>query len=412
MSIAKMLAAKNTDELRIEQGIADMEFRAHRRQDKMCIGNKAVVCLRFDDGRVEDYTKVFPALRDNLLVGSFAVVPTVLDLPTYMTTAQVNDMVSHGMEIMSHSKTHGTAPANKTEEDAEIKESKALLEEKGWRVEGFTQPGTWTGAKNIIDPIQWETQRHARLIRSQYLFAGTYSFPDSLKKPPFPTRYGLNARTIDADTEAATKKLIDTAVRRKESLSLLLHPFQLDQVGRMTSAEFTAICNYLKEKRDAGLLEVISMGGYVMATQQYGIWENMVRDSDFESLSVGNWGAWYTTTSAILGTDGGKTGSNYVSTNSTNALGQTVSSLDKTDWPGTTVLFRGWSKMMGANGPRLKVTINDTQLFVTSFPIESGVYKLSERPFTIPIDATSLNIVLDSYGAGYVHWDDIQILRL
>lgn len=64
------------------------------------------VVLTFDDGYLDAYTEALPRLRARGMVGSFYVVPALMEQPGYLSWAQAGDMLSQGMEIGNHSLTH------------------------------------------------------------------------------------------------------------------------------------------------------------------------------------------------------------------------------------------------------------------------------------------------------------------
>ena len=66
------------------------------------------VVLTFDDGYVDAYEVVFPALLDYGFTGTFFVLatPTHFESPGYMTWAQMREMADAGMDIQAHGRDH------------------------------------------------------------------------------------------------------------------------------------------------------------------------------------------------------------------------------------------------------------------------------------------------------------------
>ena len=66
------------------------------------------VVLTFDDGYVDAYEVVFPALLDHGFTGTFFVLatPAHFESPGYMTWAQMREMADAGMDIQAHGRDH------------------------------------------------------------------------------------------------------------------------------------------------------------------------------------------------------------------------------------------------------------------------------------------------------------------
>jgi len=66
------------------------------------------VILTFDDGYIDHYTNVFPALQEYGFTATFFVITGRADLndPVYMSWAQIQEMAAAGMSMESHTKSH------------------------------------------------------------------------------------------------------------------------------------------------------------------------------------------------------------------------------------------------------------------------------------------------------------------
>jgi peptidoglycan/xylan/chitin deacetylase (PgdA/CDA1 family) len=406
-------ALKNKDS--ILEGIAAQNRKARKRENRMCIGDKAIVFLRFDDGNVESYSKVYPVLIANNLVGSFFCISSRIILAdagnaVYFTTANGNTMVGRGMEMCSHSYNHyEDSPNGSTEEKIEIVDSKTFLESKGWRIESFGMPGGWTGDHALATDALWDSTRVGKLIQSTYLTSGNNPHKMSGQFPNL-IRYGRGYSSEGVNTVANIEARIDTTIANKGMINFLWHPWQLDTAGYHTTAEFTTIMEYIKAKRDAGLLEVLTYTGSAFATKTGGVWDDILQDGDFERLDTDFWGAWYKTGSPTLGTDSGK----YVIVKQSNAVLQDVNIVG-TDWPGAQVLLRAMVRRAsgGASSPRATIHINGTELWHQAISGTSdSAFGRYERCFTVPLTATAVKITLDTEGAGEAYWDDVHLYRL
>jgi peptidoglycan/xylan/chitin deacetylase (PgdA/CDA1 family) len=66
------------------------------------------VILTFDDGYIDHYVTVFPALKEYGFTATFFIItgrPDTND-PAYMTWAEIHEMAEAGMSMESHTKTH------------------------------------------------------------------------------------------------------------------------------------------------------------------------------------------------------------------------------------------------------------------------------------------------------------------
>lgn len=82
------------------------------------------IVLTFDDGYDDNYTNVFPTLKDHGFVGTFFIIaaPTDYGSPGYMRWEQILEMYNNGMEIGGHSMTHhyNLGQMRNSTQDAEI----------------------------------------------------------------------------------------------------------------------------------------------------------------------------------------------------------------------------------------------------------------------------------------------------
>src|SRR5690606_1856222 len=66
------------------------------------------IILTFDDGYIDHYQYVFPALQRHGMTGTFFVITGRTDSndPAYMSWAQINEMARAGMSMEPHTKYH------------------------------------------------------------------------------------------------------------------------------------------------------------------------------------------------------------------------------------------------------------------------------------------------------------------
>ena len=116
---------------------------------------KNACVLTFDDGFDNAHSRVLPILEKYNAVATFYIIVEKLDAPTrYLTWEQLDDIYAAGNEIGSHALTAGgfiTERRNKEEIVIQLKESKRILEERGYgEIKTFAYPlGEWN--KEIVE---------------------------------------------------------------------------------------------------------------------------------------------------------------------------------------------------------------------------------------------------------------------
>jgi peptidoglycan/xylan/chitin deacetylase (PgdA/CDA1 family) len=100
------------------------------------------VALTFDDGRLSDYTEVFPLLREHGVVAEFFVNPGRIGRPRFLTWDQAREMARAGMRFQSHGYDHVyLTPLSAAALERQVGDSKRRLEDElGVRVEFLAAP--------------------------------------------------------------------------------------------------------------------------------------------------------------------------------------------------------------------------------------------------------------------------------
>lgn len=73
--------------------------------------------LVFDDGYAEDYTDVWPVLREADAPACFAIVPDWLGEPGHMNATQLAELVDGGCEVAAHGRVHRFLQAHRLSQD-------------------------------------------------------------------------------------------------------------------------------------------------------------------------------------------------------------------------------------------------------------------------------------------------------
>lgn len=250
---------------------------AASRGGRIGTGGKAVVSLRFDHNMGAFDTNILPLLRNRRLPATLACYYDMISpVPGYSNDdsraankswTHVEQAFYRGIEIFSHSYSHQDA-SNLDKIRHEIVDSRTALESAmpDVRVHGWAMPGIggsqymgWWDA--WVDPETRLPHPAAQILGATY---GTYNV----------SGYGLNelGKTqtryfgVESHTTAATSKgHIDRAIATGTGVTLMWHPNQIGADGKMSLAVFEEILDYIVQKRDAGEIMVLTMGGQAVA---------------------------------------------------------------------------------------------------------------------------------------------------
>ena len=97
----------------------------------------------FDDGWKEDYTVMYPYLKEKGIVACTAIVTSYQERypEQYVSVDQIKELESNGWEIMSHTHNHiDLSTLSKEEQKTEFATSKEKLESYGCQVENIVYP--------------------------------------------------------------------------------------------------------------------------------------------------------------------------------------------------------------------------------------------------------------------------------
>ena len=289
--------------------------------------DRAMICLRFDDGRDEDYAVAYPELISRALPGGFALSPGKLDTANYISTAEGLTMQANGMEILCHSQDHGADPATYAAFVAQTYTARENLRTAGFNVDSFTPPGTWVAG------YQWTTEAHldtiaARALRGWFAaFTGYVADPSPWKAyvAPLPCQdtFRWSYYNTDTATAAQLQTRVDDAILYAGGCRLTFHPYRFNAGGYITSADYITFLAYLKTKRDAGLIDVVTPTAFQFARRVAAAYRlNLFADPSFEASATGAWVGWEIAGGAPTVEALGRTGTNAANLTSANTIRQ------------------------------------------------------------------------------------------
>jgi peptidoglycan/xylan/chitin deacetylase (PgdA/CDA1 family) len=216
--------------------------------------------LNFDDSSLYMFNNGFPYMRQKGVKATLFVCKNHVNEygggSWSMTEAQHDEWYASGNSIGNHSVTHSSM-FSLTEQQIhdEYKGCRDYLISKGWA----------TGAYLSAPPMGRYTNTSIKVLRElgykfvrgckNFLIDGIY--PDNILN--FPT-YEIKGSTL----LSTTLGLIDKMIENSSSLSIFTHHVVVSSPDAYstTIADFQALIDYLVIKRDAGLIEIVTMAEF------------------------------------------------------------------------------------------------------------------------------------------------------
>lgn len=272
----KDVGAINNPYVGVATNVRVMDFTERRGGTKYTNGLGAVA-VRYDHGLVNMKATVYPLMVARGIPFSLAINSRTWGNAENngTTAADVQSWVDAGWcEIWNHGADHSdqTTLAGLTDQIVTaLSELKAQFPTVP--IDGFIVPGVggtnYNGFNGGGTPEAFYKTDAGRLILENHAVS-TGSFPGTIQRVlDGKLRQGQSHYSMEAATVASITAQIDSAVTNKTGLQLFLHPSLLDTPGYMTTAMLTTVLDYIKTKRDAGLLAVMSPSDLLIASSEY-----------------------------------------------------------------------------------------------------------------------------------------------
>lgn len=377
--------------------------------------NRSIISLRFDDAKRADYDTVFPLLASRDLIGTFFVISNRVQTPgaEYATVAEALEMQEAGMEIACHTKTHGADPADYDEFYEEIIDSRDDLNDLGFHADSLGAPGSWFDTYRF-DDIDMIHSKESRLIRSEYAaFFHYISFWDlysHLHALPHRDRFGNRGTSGEGLSLANLQAQIDRTIQYGGGTQLYFHAENIGAGGYVSLADFTTFLDYVQTKRDAGLIDDLTVTGEVFA-QKSPTKVNQIHDPDFELSVTGTWVGWEIAAGAPEVVGGGRSG-NCASVDTTNYIRQFFVTANM-----RSVRLVAWAKSDDGTNVTAKIRVEDpddaTRLDVSATAVVAGAWTEIVLNFGIHYDTTRFQVILSrTDGDNDVLFDDIELYKV
>lgn len=253
------------------------QFR-RRRGGTIGTSGRVPVALRFDHG-FSKFQPILDLLRTYRLPATQACFAHQFDaegaqssLNNGWTWAMIQAAgLNDGLEVANHSSTHYDATTVPALVD-EIAQSKTDLQTSLPRlaVEGWITPGV--GGTNYMDGWnttneleKWATTNAGKLVLGHHAWAEGYT-PGELHTLDGTILPGRHSWTIDLmDRAAQVEALIARAAQTGTGINFMLHPANVGNANMVDLARVEQVFAFLAAERAAGRIEVLTLGGWMMA---------------------------------------------------------------------------------------------------------------------------------------------------
>lgn len=235
------------------------------------VGDKAVIALRFDDWQNTFRAQVFPELKKRELPASMALISEFQNIHwgAQCTWSDIIHWNRGGLEIWSHGTDHRDyKDFNRLVEN--IVGSKKEIESHDIKVQGFILPGVTKYYNQrpyglLVRPEDY-SEIPGRLIQQTYALSEAYAW-GSIRQLPSTRYHGANHLTI-SDGRVQYDEIIhsiDEVIQDKTGLELMIHCGNLGLPGNLSLEDFLKVLDYLQAKRSDGILEILTPSGLMFA---------------------------------------------------------------------------------------------------------------------------------------------------
>jgi hypothetical protein len=426
-------------------GVADMQaltthaarLSLSRRAKGGPIGTsgKGVVAFRVDHQLDEFRSLTWPILRDRGIPCGIGVVTEAVGDATYYldptatTWAQLQAAHWEGAEVWSHSASHDDpAPHGGLSLRDEIVGSRETLEANGmipvgWQMPGVTPCLTANYSPNFTDNAQFGTEVGQLLLATYGLIEFGSRAAGARRVLPTDGSHGLSFTNIETVSLVQAKAQVDLAINYGLGVEVIHHPRNIGKPGYMSTADFTALVDYVLAAWNAETLEVLTPSGLAFADPGRTHRFNLIRQGDFEGLSMAGttigtqWNV-NNATGITVETSGGHSGSNFLRfSGAVNYAFQGYTFIAEGDLQSQAFLADAWVRNQSGSASVARMYLLDNSgnnpTFVRDIRLNLSAgqgWTKMRAPFCIPKTCTNLVLRISRFSGGDVDFDDVRIV--
>jgi len=203
--------------------------------------DKGYLTICFDDGYISTYNYSFPLMKEYNFKGVLYLISELNEFEgrELMSFSQAKEMQDYGWEIGSHTLTHQDLRSlNPEEAEAEIRDSKKVLEEKGFVIKSFAYPfGKYS---SNLEKIVKENYLSSRIFNTFF----DYNYFNTNKY-----RLKTKSTSIDLSAENLCSE-INKANERKVWLIITFHDLNNERYWDYPKEKFKQVLDCI---RDSGI---------------------------------------------------------------------------------------------------------------------------------------------------------------
>jgi len=221
---------------------------------------RPVITLVFDDNSDTIYTEAFPRLTALGMIGANFIITNNIGGEGLTTQAQLQEMYNAGWDIGNHTKEHiDLTELSEEDATAQVHDARETLDANGW-----------IRSSDLFVPPYDATNATAKAIVAKYARFSTGA-TDGLNDQPIADMLDVKRKPFSTNTVATIKGFVDTAIANGQYLHLYGHSIA-DPIGiSYPPAMFQEVIEYIANRRDAGLIDVMSISQFVYNTNKSSI---------------------------------------------------------------------------------------------------------------------------------------------
>jgi len=211
-----------------------------------------ILNIDFDDSLESVYKNALPIMNKYNLKGSIYAITSRVGTPGYLTWGQLQELRTAGWTIGSHTDQH---------QDLATLTREQIIKEFDDSQRKLRQHGFYSGSYFIAAPQgKWsDLAREEALTR--FLYARVFRQVPNLDSIPCDDSLLSGYRSVlKADTVDKVKGEVDAVIANKQGFNMTFHDIGATVTGNWDwpPENFEALCQYIAEKRDAGVLKVLT----------------------------------------------------------------------------------------------------------------------------------------------------------
>jgi peptidoglycan/xylan/chitin deacetylase (PgdA/CDA1 family) len=214
------------------------------------VAQRPKVLVTFDDSWESQYSKAYSYMNSIGLTGTIYAIGSKIGTANYMTAANLDTVYAAGWDIGNHGSVDLTSLGTQSEQETEINNEASFITAYTRSNKHYAYPfgGYNDNARAALAKLGYATGRtiidrpQANFLDERYLL----------------TRYGVYNTT----SVATTKGYIDKAIAQGTAVLLNYHLIvdsTADVATKVLTADFNEVMDYIKTKRDAGLIDCVTI---------------------------------------------------------------------------------------------------------------------------------------------------------